>query len=288
MVAVRACGLCGSDLSYINSGVVGLTPVASAGPLPLGHEAAGEVIHVGSDVHAVVVGDRVVINPIDWSTLIAIGNGSLEGAFTENVLVSGANAPGRLLKIRGNVPYEFAALAEPLAVALHAVRRSGATAGSKVAVFGAGPIGLAIVLWLKEIGVDAVAVADLSPARLERATLAGAASINNSRERSASDWLTTCHGQTPDGAPDTDVYIDAAAAPGLISEIISIAKYKANITVVGLYHHPQLIDFGAMLQKEMSITTTMGYPDELSEVLDFITENHSRLELYISGKNTLD
>src|SRR5271163_1976459 len=80
VVQVKACGICGSDLSYIKIGGIHRRP---GGVTPIGHEAAGEVITVGADVRDVAVGQRVVINPM--TTPGHIGSGGAEGAFTEEL-----------------------------------------------------------------------------------------------------------------------------------------------------------------------------------------------------------
>ncbi|MDP9141512.1 MAG: alcohol dehydrogenase catalytic domain-containing protein, partial [Pseudomonadota bacterium] len=137
VVQVKACGICGSDLSYIRIGGIHRKP---DGVTPLGHEAAGQVIAVGDAVKGVSVGQRVVINPM--MTQSYIGSGGPEGAFTETLLVRDARIGDSLLPIPDSLPYEIAALTEPLAVALHGVNRAQVKPGDKVVVFGCGPIGL--------------------------------------------------------------------------------------------------------------------------------------------------
>src|SRR6185437_14200436 len=85
VVKVKACGICGSDLTYIKVGGIHRKP---GGVTPIGHEAAGEVIAVGGGVEGVSLGQRVVINPMMTSSYI--GSGGPEGAFTEEVLVKDA------------------------------------------------------------------------------------------------------------------------------------------------------------------------------------------------------
>ena len=142
LVKVKACGICGSDLSYIKIGGIMRQPGQTT---PLGHEAAGEIIQVGDDVANVHVGQRVIINPMQTPSYI--GSGGPEGAFTEQLLVRDARLGDSLLPIPDDLPYDIAALTEPLAVALHGVNRAQVKPGDKVVVFGCGPIGLGMVLW---------------------------------------------------------------------------------------------------------------------------------------------
>ena len=164
LVDVKACGICGSDLTYIKIGGIMRPP---GGVTPLGHEAAGEVIYVGEQVEGIELGQRVVINPMMTPSMI--GSGGPEGAFTEQLLVQDARVGDSLLPIADNLPYEIAALAEPLAVALHGVNRAQVKPGDRVVVFGCGPIGLGMVLWLLDRGIEDVIALDLSEERLELA-----------------------------------------------------------------------------------------------------------------------
>jgi threonine dehydrogenase-like Zn-dependent dehydrogenase len=115
-------------------------------PIGLGHELSGTIAAVGQDVRGLAAGMRVIVNPMGGGN--AIGNGSPEGAFAPLLLVRNAVAGDGIHPIPDSLPFETAALAEPLSVSLHAVHRSGVVPGSKVAVFGAGSIGLGIVLFL--------------------------------------------------------------------------------------------------------------------------------------------
>ena len=101
VVKVKACGVCGSDLSYIKFGGINRK---EGGVTPIGHEAAGEVVQVGKAVADLKVGQRVVINPMQTSTFI--GSGGPEGAFTDEVLVGDAKVGDSLLPIPDDLPFE--------------------------------------------------------------------------------------------------------------------------------------------------------------------------------------
>jgi len=151
LVRMRACGICGSDAFYITIG--GIPP--RQGCTPLGHEPAGEVVAVGADVSGVAVGDHVVINPMAAPSGI-IGNGGAHGALADCLLVENAERGVSLEVIPDDIPWEVAALNEPMAVARHGVNRCRPEPGDKVVVFGAGPIGLGAVLAFKSLGVSHV------------------------------------------------------------------------------------------------------------------------------------
>jgi len=265
VVRVKACGICGSDLTYIKVGGIHRKP---DGVTPLGHEAAGEVIAIGDAVKDVAVGQRVVINPM--MTPSYIGSGGPEGAFTEELLVRDARLGDSLLPIPDDLPYDIAALTEPLAVALHGVNRAEVKPGDKVVVFGCGPIGLGMVLWLIDRGVTDVVALDLSPERLERAKALGARAVINPAAEDVRARLAELHGTArvfSREAVGTDAFIDAAGAPNIVSDVVRMAKYHARLVVTAAHSQPVPLDLGAMLTTEMTITTALGYPTEMPEVL---------------------
>jgi threonine dehydrogenase-like Zn-dependent dehydrogenase len=265
VVKVKACGICGSDLTYIKHGGIHRKP---GGVTPIGHEAAGEIIAIGAEVVGASLGQRVIINPMQTPSYI--GSGGPEGAFTEELLVRDARIGDNLLPIPGDLPYDVAALTEPLAVALHGVNRAQAKAGDKIVVFGCGPIGLGMVLWLVDRGVTDVVALDLSQDRLDRAMALGARAAFDPTKIDLRAKLLELHGAArvfSREAVGTDAYIDAAGAPNILSDVVRMAKYQSRMVVTAAYMKPVPLDLGAMLTTEMTITTAVGYPTEMDEVV---------------------
>jgi (R,R)-butanediol dehydrogenase / meso-butanediol dehydrogenase / diacetyl reductase len=282
LVKVKACGVCGSDLSYIKIGGIHRK---EGGVTPIGHEAAGEVIAVGANVQGVSVGQRVVINPMQTSSYI--GSGGPEGAFTEELLVRDARLGDSLLPIPDDLPYEIAAMTEPLAVALHGVNRMQVKAGDKAVVFGCGPIGLGMVLWLVDRGVTDVVALDVSPDRLERANALGARAVINPAKEDVRARLKELHGSARIFSREcvgTDAYIDAAGAPSIVSDVIAMAKYQSRLVITAAYMKPVQVDLGAMLTTEMTITTAVGYPDEMPEVIAALPRLREKIRSLISHR----
>jgi len=279
LVKVRACGICGTDLAFIKLGAT-----RDGEPMPLGHEAAGDIVAMGDAVSGLDLGQRVAINPMGMSDNV-IGNGGSEGAFGDYLLVRNARAGHSLMAIPDDLPYQLAALVEPLGVALHAVNRAAATPQSSVVVFGAGPIGLGVVFWLKQLGVASIVAVDLTESRLERARALGAHHTLVAGREDLFAALHQRHGPaTVLGAPavGTDIFIDAAGVGAVITEVIKVAKSNARLVVVAAHHEPVVVDFGLMLRKEMQIIMSMGYPDELPRVLDTVARQRDKLSAMIS------
>ncbi len=286
VIDVKACGICGSDLSYIKMGGIMRAP---GGVTPLGHEAAGEIAYVGDEVTGVSVGQRVVVNPMQTPSMI--GSGGPEGAFTERLLVTDARVGDSILPIPEDLPFEVAALTEPLAVALHGVNRAQVQPGDKVVVFGCGPIGLGMVLWLLDRGIEHVVALDLSEERLARARQLGAQAALNPATVDLRAELIKLHGTGKvlnRDAVGTDAYIDAAGAPTILNDVIGMAKFHARLVVTAAYMQPVEIHLGAMLTTEMSITTAMGYPKEMPEVLAALPRISDRAASMISHRYPFD
>lgn len=282
LVRVKACGICGSDLSYIKWGGIMRKP---GGVTPIGHEAAGEVMAVGSEVIGVSVGQRCAINPMN--TPSAIGNGGPEGAFTEQLLVREARLGDNLLPIPDDLPFEIAAMTEPLAVAMHGVNRAQVKAGDKVAVFGCGPIGLGMILWLVDRGVTDVVALDLAPERLQRALALGARAAVNPRTENVRERLIELHGKgrvLNREAAGTDAYIDAAGAPNLLGDIVGMAKFQSRLVITAAYMKPVEINLGTMLTTEMTITTAVGYPTEMPDVIAALPRLRDQVASMISHR----
>src|SRR3972149_1466547 len=133
VVKVAACGICGSDLSYV---AMGGLPVGSGEPMPIGHELSGVVDAVGEAVTSVRVGQRVAVNPEAAGN--RIGNGGGEGGFTPYLLVRNVTDDACVYPLPDSLTFHQGALVEPLAVGMHAVNKAEARANDKVVVFGAG------------------------------------------------------------------------------------------------------------------------------------------------------
>jgi (R,R)-butanediol dehydrogenase/meso-butanediol dehydrogenase/diacetyl reductase len=282
VIRVATAGICGSDLGY--TAVGGLAGPTDQ-PMPLGHELSGTIVELGEQVRAFAAGDRVVLNPL----FNGVGNGGPEGGFAERLLVRDVvSQPDSLVRLPQHISFDLGALVEPLSVSLHAINRGDAKPGEKVAIYGAGPIGLGTIVALRRRGVDDIVIFDLSPLRRERALQLGARVAVDPREQSPFEVLGKLHGSTllwgiaP--AVGTDIFIEASGAPDLIPEIVGYARFGARLVVVSVQKKPVTLDFQFLLGKEMSITTAMGYPAEFPDVLAMLSSGEVDVEPMVSHR----
>jgi (R,R)-butanediol dehydrogenase / meso-butanediol dehydrogenase / diacetyl reductase len=282
LLRIRACGICGSDAMYTQYG--GIPP--RQGRTPLGHEAAGEVLEIGAAVTGrIAVGDHVVIDVKLKDGLL--GGGGAQGGLSPYVVIKDAVLDRHIRVIPQDIPWEVAALNEPMAVALHGVNRSGAKAGDKAVVFGAGAIGLGTILSLRDKGVEHIAVVTRGGPRTQKALEVGADAVIDSTKEDVVARLIELHGEASDALgmsvrAGTDVFIDAAGSAAVIDTAIAAAKVRAVITVVGMHEAPVPIDFGRTITQELDFRVAMGYPEEIFQVTDSIIANPEKYAKIVS------
>lgn len=256
LVRIAACGVCGSDLGYIaQGGLGGVEPLRE--PLPIGHECAGTVVAVGAGVEGIAPGLRVAVNP-DHAY---IGGGGPDGAMAPFMRVSGAQLGSTLFALPDSLDFAEASLAEPLSVGLHALRVARVTAADKVAILGAGPIGLCTLVMLRHLGAQEVAIFDRVEARLDRARALGAGLAINVADESLADALARFHGEgTRFGARfvKTDVFVDCAGSAPALADALAVAQYRARIAVIALHHKPLALDLWRVMANEITISGSIA------------------------------
>ncbi len=281
LVKILACGICGSDIGYVaKGGLIG----PSSEPLPLGHELSGILAEVGANVRDLTVGMRVIVNPDDN----LIGSGGPGAGFAPYLAVRKARKGVNILVVPAHLRSDIAALTEPLSVALHGVNRAQVQPGHKVVVFGAGAIGLGIVIGLKRRGVTDIVVVDVVPRRLELARQLGARITINPKTQNLGEVLGDAHGTSSMfGWPmvNTDVFIDAAGAAEPLQQAIGLARNGTRFVIVALHKHPVPIDLIQVMAKELVITGSIAYPtDEFAEVLEMLSQGEVDVSPLISHR----
>jgi L-iditol 2-dehydrogenase len=258
LIRVEATGLCGSDISTWQ----GHHPFRRP-PVVLGHEAAGIVAAVGAGVEHTRVGQRVALCPlIPCGSCTPCRRGATNlcssrrvpgvgwaGTYAEYVA-----APASLLyPVGAQVSASQAALVEPAAVALRAVRRAGVTAGSRVAVLGAGGIGSLCARLARLCGATSVLVSDVQPAKLARlaAAVSCTTALAGDEQRAAATRLV--------GDEGFDTVLVTAAAPGLVSSAIALARPGGNVVVVALHGVDIALDADSAVVREIDIRGSYVY-----------------------------
>jgi threonine dehydrogenase-like Zn-dependent dehydrogenase len=270
ILRVEACGICGSDVGYVKlGGMQGPGPE----PMALGHEFSGVVERVGSEVTQLSPGMRVVMNPGAARNRVGCGDPS-SGGFCAEVLARDVTEPGVLFPIPDALPFDRAALAEPLGVGMQAVNQADVSAAAKVVVFGAGCIGTMAMVTLKYRGFKDVAIVDISDTRLAIADKLGAdLSLNPSRDDVWSR-LREAHGTDlllgSIECTGSDAYIECTGNQQVLQDILDEAKPGAHISIPALHREIFPISLMTVMMKQLQIRGSMEYPDDFGETVELL------------------
>jgi len=299
LVAVRACGICGSDLHTLQhterftemADALAMVPAAGTGAgfdptadFVLGHEYAAEVLELGPETDGVAVapGDLVVSIPVRLAGTviqpIGFSNDTL-GAYGERMLLTA----GMCMKVPNGLDARRAALTEPMAVGLHAVNRSGIQPREAALVVGCGPIGLAIVAWLSRRGIEPIVAADYSPRRRALAAQLGAHEVVDPRAEPAIEaWRRI------DGLKSLVIY-EAVGVPGLLDRVMADAPPHARVLIAGVCMEPDTIRPMVGVLKELDLQFALGYdPLEFGDTLKAIAEGEIDVAPMITGTVGID
>ena len=261
VVKVTYCGVCGSDVHYFYSDLL------PSGAI-LGHEFCGTVAALGEGVEGWQVGDRVLVYPFSpcggcyWcrkgeehlcplalKQCYGIG---LPGAYAEYVRVRSSS----LVRIPEGMSDQEAALVEPLAVGLRAVRLSGIRLGDVVAILGAGPIGLVTLLWARQAGPKAIYVSEMSPQRAAAALRMGADRVFDPSRQDPKVQIRELNDIGP------DLLFECAGAATTLQEAADVVRAGGKIVLVGLSLEPVQIQPFSWIGKEIALKASLGYSSE--------------------------
>ena len=292
LIAVEACGICGSDLHVFHHGYG-----VPAGQV-LGHEFSGRVVDAPG-VDGLVPGDPVVVRPVipcgacdrcragDVQLCRApapriIGFGAA-GAFAELVLVPTAIRGQTVFPLPSGVTTRAAALTEPLAVALHAVRLAGPVEGATALVLGAGAIGLGVVRFLRLRGAGTIIAADPSALRRGRALELGA---DAALDPAADDVVVAVRERTGPWAlgrgARADVTFDCAGAPGTLRAAIDATRQRGIVVIAAMGTTRVELRPDVIATKELVLRGSMAYIDEFGEVLARIADGSVDPERFVT------
>jgi len=274
LIEVADAGGCGSDL-FIYSGT---HPRAKA-PLVAGHEYAGTIVEVHPSLgEAFRPGMKATVRPTYACGVchpcreglphvcrsLRLYGIDCDGGFAEFSKVRAEN----VFTLPDDADLEAAALIEPVAVAVHAVRRSELKTGDVAAVFGAGPIGCLVGLMAKKAGAREVYVSDVNGFRLEAAASLGLWPVN----AKDTDFVAVLREAT-DGRM-ADVTFDCAGASQTIMAATETTRVRGQVMVVASFHAPYPIDLLAVNFKEQQFTGTRVYTDaDFRVACDLVAED---------------
>jgi 2-desacetyl-2-hydroxyethyl bacteriochlorophyllide A dehydrogenase len=288
LVAVRACGICGSDLHFAAHGdqVLAMSDRVAAGAggmdvdlshdVFMGHEFSAEILEAGPDTETHAPGTLVTSLPVLLSAKgfdpIVFSNSTV-GGYAERMLLS---AP-LLLPIPNGLDHKHASLTEPMSVGLHAVNKSNITPGETALVIGCGPIGIAIVASLRARGVESVVAADFSPRRRELATAMGAHQVLDPAQGSPFDSVKAA------------VVFEAVGVPGIIDDVLLRARHGTRLVVAGVCMQPDTVHPFFAIAKEINVQFSLAQtPEEFAATLHALAEGEIDATPMITGEVGLD
>jgi threonine dehydrogenase-like Zn-dependent dehydrogenase len=288
-IKVKAVSICGSDLHIFK----GAHPAAPL-PVPAGHEIAGEVEKIGKEVRKLKPGDRVAIEPVivcDECYFCQRGEYSLceqisfqyregQGGFTPDFI-----AQERWVhKLPPDLSYAEGALVEPLSVALHALKKSNLGIGDSSAIFGAGAIGLLLLMLIKATGGGDTYVVDVQDHRLRRALDLGASAAFNNLEGETVEKII----QETGGLGVSRAFEAVGINLTLVQALQTLRKGGLAI-LLGLFETTEVsIPANIFVQKEISFTGSQGYCWDFQGALKLLAEKQIDLKPLITHELPLN
>ena len=286
LIKVSSVGVCGSDVHYYKEGRIGDFVVES--PLILGHEAAGTIVAVGASVAAERVGERVSIEPQHpgaTSPETMSGRYNLDphmrfyatppvdGAFAEYVKIQSHFA----FAVPDNISDDAAALMEPLSVGIAAARKAGITAGSRVLVAGAGPIGVIAVQVAKAFGATEIFVSDLDGARRQQALEFGATATINPMDTDIAGLDL-----------NVDAFIDASGATPAVLAGLRAVRPGGAVVLVGMGADEIAMPVSVIQNRELMITGVFRYANTWPTAIELVRTGRVDLDRMVTGRYGLD
>jgi L-iditol 2-dehydrogenase len=275
LIAVKACGICGSDVHGLDGSTGRRRP-----PIVMGHEAAGVIARVGERVRGWAVGDRVTfystiscgacphcrrgeVNLCDHRRVLGVSCEDYRqaGAFADYVAV-----PSHILyRLPDGLSFDHAALIEPFTIALHAVRRKPATLNDTALIIGCGMIGLALLQVAKLSGFGRIYVVDTAADRLAQAEKLGANATINS---AAIDALAEILRLT--GGAGVDQVFEAVGVAPTVDLAVRAARKGGTVTLVGNVAPSVALPLQLVVTRELALFGTCASAGEYATCLDLM------------------
>ena len=293
LVAVRACGICGSDVHGYDGSSGRRVP-----PLVMGHEAAGVVVEVGENVSKYAVGDRVTFDSmISCNNCDSCRAGQTNLCQTRRVLGVSCETyrqPGCFAEfvkvpehivysIPDDLPFEHAALVEPVSVAVHAVGLLDVPDGSTGVVIGTGMIGLLVVQALKVAGCTDVIAVDVDDYKLNLAKELGATATVNAK---TTDVVAEVMKLTNDVAADLAVEVVGKTQP--LQTAVDCVRLGGQVGLVGNLQPMVELPLQKVVTRELKLIGSCGSSGEYPRCIELMASGQIRVEPLISEISSLD
>lgn len=283
LIKIMRIGVCGSDIHVYH----GEHPFTSY-PVTQGHEVSGLVEKLGEGVTGLTVGQKVTIQPqVVCGECYPCRHGKYN--LCESLKVMGFQTTGvashyfavdakKVTPLPEDMGLDEGAMIEPLAVAVHAVRRAGDIEGQDICVLGAGPIGILVAQAAKGMGARRVMVTDVSALRLEKAKECGADFCINTKEQDFGGALIECFG--PDKA---DVIYDCAGNNITMGQAIAHARKGSTIILVAVFAGMASVDLAVLNDHELDLNTSMMYrTEDYAKAIELVNGGRVQLKPLIS------
>ncbi|MEC9036517.1 MAG: galactitol-1-phosphate 5-dehydrogenase [Verrucomicrobiota bacterium] len=286
LIRVNACGICGSDIHGMDGSTGRRIP-----PIIMGHEAAGTISSIGSDVTDWQIGDRVTfdstiycgsckycsagkVNLCENRKVLGVSPGEYRqhGAFAEYVSV-----PERILyKIPDNLSFEEAAFVEPVSIALHGVNRTPVKDGDTAVVIGSGMIGLLAIQALRIKGASKVIAVDIDPEKIKAALKVGADHGIISNEKTIEEIKAL----TEDGA---DIAMEVVGMSPTLNLAIESVRKGGNIGIIGNIQNKTEFPLQSVVTRELTIYGSCASECEYKESLELIANGSIKVRDMITA-----
>lgn len=262
LIKIMKIGVCGSDIHVYH----GEHPFTKY-PVTQGHEVSGEIAAVGEGVEGFAPGQKVNIQPqVVCGKCYPCRHGKYN--LCEELKVMGFQTTGvasryfavdasKITALPENLSFDEGAMIEPLAVAVHGVRQAGDVNGLKIAVLGAGPIGILVAQTAKGMGAESVMITDISDVRLAKAKECKVDFCVNTKNKDFGEAMVENFG--PDKA---DIIYDCAGNNITMGQAIKYARKGSTIILVAVFAGDAKVDLAVLNDHELDLNTTMMYRNE--------------------------
>ncbi len=290
LIQVKVCGICGSDIHAYK----GRHPFVHP-PIVLGHEFSGLVSHVGSGVRGISKGEKVTVEPNIVCgkcynclygryniclNLKVIGCVGYNGAFAEYIVIP----KDKVIKLPQGISYDEAALIEPAAVAVHAVKKAQQRIGDRVVILGAGPIGILVMQVAKISGAKETIITDLLDYRLKKAQDLGADRTINPRNENLVNLIKEDY-----SGGGVDLVYDCVGIEETVSQAIQIARKGTKILIVGVPEEKIGVNLAYVQDRELELLGSLMYVrEDFTTAIELIHQGKVRVRPLISHHFTLE